>query len=197
MKKILTIVALSLCGVIATVVLIMGIVKTDFNQLITNDATYINVYMNGNSNSYNNDSDEFDELYKLYYKGTKEVVLSSLFQGAYSSDANAEINKSTTTLSSLTSSTSKTYLKFHYADAKQVILNGEVYEDDTLTTTDKTVYYTDVLVEIAYSSVLTKVTAYIQNIDSYTSSTYQVSFVTNHVELYDYITELNNEGELR
>ena len=110
LTKVLTIVALCLFSAIAITAIVLAIVKRDYNQVVNSDVISIEVKKAGASNVYLKDDTEeenrtvFNDLLNKYYQETKESILSSLFQGAYSSDAEAEVVKTTTTVSSLSAS---------------------------------------------------------------------------------------------
>ena len=108
MKKrltlILTIVACVIVGLIAASAITLALVKSNFNQVIDTDKiSGITVYMDSKDNYYDAETgaDVFNKIKNLYNQGTKESVLSSMFQGAYSDDAKAEVIPSTTSTSTL------------------------------------------------------------------------------------------------
>lgn len=199
MKKVLTIVALALVGLIGASVITLAFVKTDYSQLTTSNITDIVVYYGTEEAAFSEANEEFDVLLEKFAASEKETILSSLFQGAYSNEADATVEKLSWTFSK---SSDTTYLRFVY-DANEtypvIQLNGENYIDETLTTDDQTVEYSSVYVEVENNSTLTTITAYfIQTLDneSSTSSNYRISYVAQQSDLYDYIVSLSEDGLL-
>lgn len=204
MKKIFSIAAITMLSIIAISVISLAFIKTNYNQLTVGDT--IEVYYGSAHNTFysNSENESNQKTYKklkdLFLKGTDESILSSLFQGAYSESGNATIEKSGWTFTT-SSSSSAVYLKFTYTeeDLQTIKLNGKVYEDENLTITDKTIKYDAVWVEIINSGSLTKITAYFRNATSNNSSNYsdyRIKFLARHAELYSYIVELSEEGNL-
>lgn len=196
MRKLLTIIALSIVGILGATVITLAFVKSNFNQVSTANIDYITVYYGTEQETFMSGDEIYDTIMAKYLSGTRESVLSSLFQGAYSSDADAEIIKNS--FSSLPTS-GTIYLRFAYDvdHYPTITLNGNVYEDETLTTTDQTVQIKYAYITIENSDTLTKITAYYvqaYNNDSSTSGNYRVQFVTHHSDLYDYLDDLYEDG---
>lgn len=202
MKKILTIVALALVVILGATVITLAFVKTDYDQLTTANVESIVVYYGTANNTFSsdveNDKDIYNKLISEYNKGTKETVLSSLFQGSYASDAKPEVKYETWTFSP---AAGKNFLKLNYSEGNYPVIkiNGEVYEHDALLTAEKTVEYKSVYVQIEDSSELTKITAYfVHTLNNTTSnvSNYRIQFVTHHESLNDYVVELYEANQL-
>ena len=197
--KILTIVALAIFVAIAITAIVLACVGREYNQVINSDINAIEVRKSGASNVYlKDDTDEnkkvFDTLVKTYYQGTKESVLSSLFQGAYSSNADAEVVKATTSISSLTPSDEVYFLRFYFATEQTLKINGKTYTDDKLTTLDKTVKFNSVILRVENNTTLNKVTMYIVDTNYPSTSYYQVKYTTHHTALFNYIKDLEYPG---
>jgi hypothetical protein len=197
MKKLLLMIALTLCAIIGISVITLAFVKTDYNQISVSNIDSIEVFHEGKKNEFyangETSKDIYNTLRNKYINGSKEVILSSLFQGAYSSDAKAEIVKASTSFST---ESAKSYLIFEYTVPQTVKLNDKVYEDETKITEDKTVKYQAVTIEIINSKTLTEITAKFRDIDNINTSTYQVKFIAKHADLYNYITELKEDSLL-
>ena len=202
LTKVLTIVALCLFSAIAITAIVLAIVKRDYNQVVNSDVISIEVKKAGASNVYLKDDTEeenrtvFNDLLNKYYQGTKESILSSLFQGAYSSDAEAEVVKTTTTVSSLSASSEVFYLRFYFyfSICQTLKINNKVYEDTRLTTLDKTVKFKSVILKVENNTTLNKVTMYIVDSSYPSTSYYQVKYTTHHSALFDYIEDLEYPG---
>ena len=192
MKKLLTIIALSLVGLLGATVITLAFVKTDYDQLNTSGVEAITVLHSSKENTFYSDTNEevFNKLLAEYEKGTRESVLSSLFQGAYSADAKPEVLKLGWILNN-----SATYLKLSYEAGSYptITLNGKEYTDENLTTTNKTVEYKAVYLEVENTTTLTKITAYFVetlNNTSNNSGNYKIQFVTRQSSLHSYIVSL-------
>ena len=200
LTKVLTIVALCLFSAIAITAIVLAIVKRDYNKVVNSDVISIEVKKAGASNVYLKDDTEeenrtvFNDLLNKYYQGTKESILSSLFQGAYSSDAEAEVVKTTTTVSSLSASSEVFYLRFYFGPEQTLKINNKVYEDTRLTTLDKTVKFKSVILKVENNTTLNKVTMYIVDSSYPSTSYYQVKYTTHHSALFDYIEDLEYPG---
>lgn len=204
MKKtlvtVLTIIACVLVGLIAATAITLALVQHNFNQVInTNKIEGITVYLDDKDNYYDSEtgSDVFNTIKDLYNKGTKESVLSALFQGGFSDDAKAEVVKSTTTTSTLESSKANTVvLKINFKEKCKLVVNGETIEDTSKygSNNDKAAYFDTVYINIENNETLTKVKCYIVSESSSSYSYQYVMFVTHHSELYDYLKGLDFPG---
>ena len=198
LTKVLTIVAIVLVGLIAVSAITLALVKSNFNQVIDmSKVEGITVYTDSKDNYYSEDTNKevFEQLKKLYNKGTEESVISALFQGAYSKRAKAEVITSTVSVDTLKTPASGTYvLKFNLKDTQQLKVNGEVVEDSSKYGSDKSIYYNTVYVNIEDNTALTKIRCYIISETSINYSYTQVDFVAHHSELFDYISDLDFPG---
>ncbi len=198
LTKVLTIVAIVLVGLIAVSAITLALVKSNFNQVIDmSKVEGITVYTDSKDNYYSEDTNKevFEQLKKLYNKGTEESVISALFQGAYSKRAKAEVITSTVSVDTLKNPASGTYvLKFSLKDTQQLKVNGEVVEDSSKYGSDKSIYYNTVYVNIEDNTALTKIRCYIISETSINYSYTQVDFVAHHSELFDYISDLDFPG---
>lgn len=204
MKKtlvtVLTIIACVLVGLIAATAITLALVQYNFNQVIDTDKIEgITVYLDDKDNYYDAESgsDVFGTIKDLYNKGTKESVLSALFQGAFSDEAKAEVITSTTSTSTLESPGANTVvLKINFKEKCKLVVNDKVIEDTSKygTNNDKAAYFNTVYVNIENNETLTKIKCYIVS-ESSTSYSYQyVMYVTHHSELYDYLKGLDFPG---
>ena len=202
MKKtlvtVLTIIACVLVGLIAATAITLALVQSNFNQVIdTNKIQGITVYLDDKDNYYAADTngDVFNKIKELYNKGTKESVLSSLFQGAYSKDAEAEVITSTTSTSTLQKpATGTIVLKINFIEKQKLVVNGETIEDGSKYGEDKSIYFNTVYINIEDNDTLTKVRCYIVSETNNSYSYRQVMFPTHHSELYDYLNDLDFPG---
>ena len=202
MKKrltlILTIVACVIVGLIAASAITLALVKSNFNQVIDTDKiSGITVYMDSKDNYYDAETgaDVFNKIKNLYNQGTKESVLSSMFQGAYSDDAKAEVIPSTTSTSTLKTPAADTIvLKINFKETMKLVVNGEVQEDSSIYGADKAIYFNTVYFNVENNETLTKVRCYIVSSTNQNYSYRQVMFATHHSELYNYLKDLDFPG---
>ena len=198
LTKVLTIVAIVLVGLIAVSAITLALVKSNFNQVIDmSKVEGITVYTDSKDNYYSEDTNKevFEQLKKLYNKGTEESVISALFQGAYSKRAKAEVITSSVSTETLQTPASGTYvLKFNLKEKQQLKVNGKVVEDSSKYGPDKSIYYNTVYVNIEDNTALTKIRCYIISETSINYSYTQVDFVAHHSELFDYISDLDFPG---
>ncbi len=127
-KKIIIIVALSLVGLlIATTVLLACLPKQYYDGVFnttTAKADYIGVYRNGYHNDYDNQSNTYKQIEKLYKASTKENVLLSIFEGTGSFDESIE--KYTTNLT--LNNSENIYIAFVYNDKQTLNWQGKPYK---------------------------------------------------------------------
>lgn len=198
LTKVLTIVAIVLVGLIAVSAITLALVKSNFNQVIDmSKVEGITIYTDSKDNYYSEDTNKevFEQLKKLYNKGTEESIISALFQGAYSKRAKAEVITSTVSTDTLKTPASGTYvLKFNLKETQQLKVNGKVVEDSSKYGSDKSIYYNTVYVNIEDNTALTKIRCYIISETSINYSYRQVDFVAHHSELFDYISDLDFPG---
>lgn len=198
LTKVLTIVAIVLVGLIAVSAITLALVKSNFNQVIDmSKVEGITIYTDSKDNYYSEDTNKevFEQLKKLYNKGTEESIISALFQGAYSKRAKAEVITSTVSTDTLKTPASGTYvLKFNLKETQQLKVNGKVVEDSSKSGPDKSIYYNTVYVNIEDNTALTKIRCYIISETSINYSYRQVDFVAHHSELFDYISDLDFPG---
>ena len=190
MKKTLTIVALSLIGLIIIATIVLGFVNTNFAQINIDNATSVTVYKDGkDSKFYKNDdkvgsdtATQYKEIADLYNKESKVSILTALFTGAYSTKAN--IVNEYTTISNKTSS--GYWLIFEFDEEQTLKLNGKEYVDSTSTSSDP-VTFTKVVLQVTNTQGMQLVTAYICESSSSEQADYTMSIYANQTALYEYI----------
>lgn len=195
LKKGLTIGALVLICLLVVTTIVLACVRTNFNQFNMDKITHVTLYKDAKENTYATGEKVFTNTIDKFKKGTNENVLSALFQSGYSKEGKAKITTETKTFSSLISTADTTYVELHYLEPQTVTVNGEVYKNKN----GNTVTYTSVLVEITNYSSLNQVVAYFRDSNSSGSnptSSYQIKVLTHHKDLYNYISSLNDDGEL-
>ena len=130
MKKLLTIIALCIVGVLVATTVTMGFVNTNFEQINVNDAVSVTVYKDNATNIYyKTDGEVYNELTNLYNAMSKQSVLVSLFTGAYSVDASVT-NEALTISNKLSTGY---WIVYKFNEEQVLYLDGEEYQDETQT----------------------------------------------------------------
>ncbi len=185
MKKIITIVALSIIGVLIATTITLGFVNSNFKQINVDDAISVTVYKDNSTNVYyKTDGGEYNDLTDLYNKQSVQSVLVSLFTGAYSVDASVE-NESLTISNKVSSGY---WLVYRFDDAQVLSIDGKEYEDKTQTSTQVT--FTKFALEVTETNGMELVTIYIYSISYPTQTSHTVSVYADTSEIYNYINDL-------
>lgn len=186
MKKILTIVALSLVGLLVVTTIVLGFIPSNFAQVSVTEAVSL-TYHNGSAHQiyYKGEDEEFDDLVELFEEQSKQSVLKSLFTGAYSNDADV-VNETTSMTSKLTSGQ---WLVYRFDNAQTLYIDGEKYEDDTLGE-ENTVEYKKLALSVTETDGLQLVTMYIFDSKDATVSTHTVKVYADLTATISYINEL-------
>ena len=190
MKKTLTIVALSLIGLIIIATIVLGFVNTNFAQINIDNATSVTLYKDGKANTYyknddgvaTNTAQQYKEIADLYNKESKVSILTALFTGAYSTKADI-VNENTTISNKISS---EYWLVFEFDEEQTLKLNGKEYIDSTSTSSDP-VTFTKVVLQVTNTQGMQLVTAYICESSSASQATYTMSIYANQTTLYEYI----------
>ncbi|MBE5746427.1 MAG: hypothetical protein E7359_03985 [Clostridiales bacterium] len=195
MKKVLSIVALSLIAVLAGVIILFACIDKSYNPNIT-EPDYIQIYINKTSGQntesyYKNDGIEdrkavYDEVLKLYNKSFNQKIMSGIFQGILFNDA--KIVRETKTLSTLTG----TYIAFNYEDLQTLKLNGKTYTYKNGSTTETNIQFKTLWVEVKDSDAMTDINIYVEYYNqNSTSETSRYKYVVKAMQsgLYNYIQE--------
>ena len=189
MKKILSIVALCLIGVIAGVIIVFAVVDKNYNpNLLAPDYIQICINKTSNSNVESYDKNDsmserkavYDKVMKLYNESFSQKIMSGIFQGIVFS--NTQIVRQGVSIDTLL--TNGTFIAFNYNDTQILKLNGEVYSHKGETNIEyKTLY-----VEVLNSSAMTDINIYVKKIDS-NYSYYRFVVKAEQSELYNYLQQ--------
>ena len=187
MKKILTIVALSLVSLLIVTTIVLGFIPSDFSQLSVNEAVSVTYHKGAAHQVYykNTDAEVFNDIVDLFEEQSKQSVLKSLFTGAYSNEASVK-NEATSMTNKLTSGQ---WLVFKFDNAQTLYINGEEYEDKTHTTTT-TVTYKKLAMSVIETEGLEKVTMYIFDSQNATTATHTITIYANLTATLEYIDNL-------
>lgn len=186
MKKALTISALCFIAAIVITTIVLGFVNTNFAQFSVQDCVKIEVLKNNKSQVYyQNEDTEFDEIVDLYNKESKVSILTALFTGAYSVDA--DIDNDNTSMSNKISS--GYWVVFKFDTAQTLTLNGEAYNDKTSSSSDP-ITFTKIYLQVTETEGMSLVNAYVCDSTTSTTAKYTMYIYANQTALYNYITNL-------
>jgi len=199
-KKIasITIIAVVVALVITTIVL--ALVPKKMANPIASGYASITVYQNSTAAQYtytaNPTTDAqrahnevYREIEKLHEESLKDNLLSAIFQGTGSFEANVKKEYKTNVLSSVAAQTGNALVYRYLSKDPQVLkVNGEVYKDQS-TLSASTVTYDMIIMPLQTGTNFEECTIYLVNTDDNTSS-YQLTFLACQAELNDYITNL-------
>lgn len=187
MKKILTIVALSLVGLLVVTTIVLGFIPSNFAQVSINEAVSV-TYHNGSASQIyykNTDADTFNDLVELFDEQSKQSVLKSLFTGAYSNDP--EVINETTSMS--TKLTNGKWLVYRFDNAQTLYINGKEYEDKTQSTTT-TVTFKKLALSVTETDGMELVTMYIFDTETTSTATHTVKIYADLTATLNYINNL-------
>ena len=213
MKKIISIIVLSIVGLLVAATITLAIVPVSTYDAVkgatlsNSNPDYMIIYRNGNSNTLlPSTREDYNTIYnnvkKNHEKSLQASVLSSFFQGAMS--YTEEVEKATTSnienvlkTKSETGSDPTMYIEFAWYDAQTLYFEGEQYKV-TNNKTEKTVTFTSLAIEVKNNNAFNEITIYV--IDSSSSSSrvsnYKIHTLAHQEDLYKYMLTLEIKGTL-
>jgi hypothetical protein len=186
MKKILTIVALSLVGLLIVTTIVLGFIPSDFSQLSVTEAYKVTYHKGPQFQVLYKDTnaDEFNKLVDLFENQSEQSVLKSLFTGAYSNEPSVK-NEATSMTTKLTSGK---WLVYRFDNAQTLYINGEKHEDKTQT--DPTVTFKKLAMSVIETDGLQEVTMYIFDTPNATTATHTITVYADLTATLEYINNL-------
>lgn len=191
MKKVLSIIALCLIGVLAATIIIFSTVNTSYNLNLAKP-DYIEVSIN-NSNykeSYYANGDEehkavYNKIMNLYNASFKQKIMSGIFSGVIFNKP--KIVYSGTSKNSILNN--GTFIIFNYSSEQTLMLNGKPYTYTYSSgSTETNIKYNTLYVEVKNSNSITTFNIYVKNINS-DYSYYRYSVQAKQADLYNYIQQ--------
>ena len=185
-KKFVGITLLFLLVAVIVTVAVLAFVPKDYNFGF-NDPVTIEMHT-ANSSSPNNkrllprDSEEYNEIMKLYKESFESKFLTSLLQGKL--NRQVEVTEGYKSISSLTGP----YLVFCYESSQKLVLNGKEYKADIVSDSN----FIEVVIEVKNTTSLTEINAYFKYRDTGLNNYSYVRFSTLAAQsnLYNYIENL-------
>ena len=191
MKKIITIVALCVVGVLVVTTMALGFINTSFAQVEIKDAISVTVHKGGSKTQIyykDTDAEDFNKFVEMFNNQSEQSILKSLFTGAYSVEPEV-INETTGMSSKLTSGY---WLVYRFADAQTLKINGEEYVDKSQQNT--TVTYKKLALSVTETEGMELVTMYIFNNVDDANATHTVKVYADLAATYNYISGLEIVG---
>lgn len=193
MKKVISIIAITLVALLVGATVTLACVKTNTPDVLSklgvyDNVNYVKVYKEGSEYQVFDaqNSDVVKKIVELHKDAHKENTLSALFQGATGYDA------SFTTLESSISKTDilsgNICISFILKDSQNLVWNKK----EILNSKDKNVTYKEVLVQLNNSENFADVNVYIMNETN--SSLYKVKTVAHQAKLYSYVSDMEYSG---
>ena len=195
-KKILSIVILSLILAITITTIVLAVVPKKLYNPITDNYKAIIVYKDKVSNIYHtaDTAAEDDKVIVAKIKeklemSVKDNILSSMFQGVGSFEERVIYEKtSTDCMSKVAKVSGSVCLIFDYLKEQTLELKGNVYTHPEGKGKNNSIVYTKIFMPLNNTEDFQKCTVYLAGSDN--KSNFQVEFLAHQSELYDYIVNL-------
>jgi cell division protein YceG involved in septum cleavage len=191
MKKIITIVALCVVGVLVVTTMALGFINTSFAQVEISDAISVTVHKGGSKNQIyykDTDAEYFNKFVEMFNTQSEQSILKSLFTGAYSIEPEV-INETTGMSSKLTSGY---WVVYRFADAQTLKIDGEEYVDKSQQ--DTKVTYKKLALSVVETEGMKLVTMYIFNNVDDSNATHTIKVYADLTATYNYISDLEIVG---
>lgn len=192
MKKVLSIVALCLIGILAGTIIVFSCVNRDYNiKLEAPDFIQVQIDSSSNTEIYSKDDVDadrkarYEKVMDLYNNSFKQKIMSGIFQGVLSTKA--EIKREYKSISSILSS--GTFVVFNYNDYQTLKLNGKNYEYKSGTVTEKNIQYKKIIVEVKDTNAISDIKIYVESKDNSDYSNYHYIVKAKQSDLYKYLQE--------
>lgn len=194
MKKVISIISIVLVALLVGATITLACVKTKTFDAVNALGDYdkiesVKVYKNGslyNTFSTHSDKSTIDKIVSLHKDSLKDNVLSALFQGATGFDESMDTLSTAKNLSDIYAET--ICISFRFGEKQILTWNNE----NVLTSNDKTVEYSEIIMQLNNSKNFADVTVYVVN--STSASLYRVNTLAHQAELYDYIEKMEFAG---
>lgn len=192
MKKILTIIALSIIAILAATTIILACVKYNFNVIKIDDVAAVTIYSGTNSEVFDADLNKKEQMNKvvdLYKKGSKQNLLNAIFQGNIG-HKNIVSRTYSNELSSKVGSAGTVAIELAFNQARNLVLDGNEYKYDDKTT----ISYRYATILLTNTNSVEEYTIYLYSAKSGSLSSYyyKVTGLGSFTQLYDYITNYSD-----
>lgn len=191
MKKIIAIISASLVAVLLAVTVVLACTKFTAKTVVKYDNAWaMEIYNTHNSKdpmTVKSDSETFKKVISLYKESLKENNISALFQGA--KGFNEEVNNEEVAVSDIINVEDGDYVFRILYEEKQTLKWGSKDYVNPNSTTEETVKFDSLYVEVKNTANFTEYTVYLaQEGSSYSS--WNVSLIAHQDALFAYIGDL-------
>lgn len=190
-KKIISIVIISLVLAITITTVVLAIVPKKFYNPIVEGYDYVTVYKKDQTNLRSfytkdeSDKETLDNIQTYLEKSVKDNILSTIFQGTASFDNKIIVETTSNVISNVASG--KACLVFGYVDAQTLMFNGAVYNNPD--SKKETITFNKLVMPISDDEDFQERTIYVM--DESTTSNYKIKFLAHQSDLYDYIESID------
>lgn len=195
-KKILSIVIISLILAVTILTIVLALVPKKLYNPIADGYYTVTVYKDKNSNIYQTSGEMSEEsqtfknnLVKYLDKSVKDNMLSSIFQGTGRFEAKVVSKDEGNVMTNVANVSGATCLIFNYLDEQKLVFNGKEYKNPQATDPTKTITYTKLYMPISKTEDFQEAVVYLT--DKTNKSSYQIKFLAHQSEIYNYIISLN------
>ena len=184
----MTIVALSLIGLLAVATIVLACIQYNYNTLQLSKVEYITIYNNGDAKTLFGDVEEekgdFDKLISLYKKSQKQNLLNALFQGNVNNEV--KVDRSPTTNLSTTVKNAVA-IQFYFNEEQKIMVDGEAY-----TYNNNEVTYRYATIVLSNNSNVEEFTLYFSNNVTSSTTVYSITGLAHFADLYQYVVDYDN-----
>lgn len=200
-KKILSIVIISVIVLITALTVILAIVPKRLYNPVTEGYYRVAVYKDGkDAGGYNLTGDMTDKekdfkkkLARYLDESFKDNCLSSLFQGTGRYESKVISKNEENIVSNIAKASGAVVLRFEYSEAQKLIFNGKEYKNSQASDPTKTITFTRIYMPLSNDGDFQERIVYLTSGTSTTSS-YQIKFLAHQGDLYNYISSLENDS---
>ena len=200
-KKILSIVIISVIVLITALTVILAIVPKRLYNPVTEGYYRVAVYKDGkDAGGYNLTGDMTDKekdfkkkLARYLDESFKDNCLSAVFQGTGRNESKVISKNEENIVSNIAKASGAVVLRFEYSEAQKLIFNGKEYKNSQASDPTKTITFTRIYMPLSNDGDFQERIVYLTSGTSTTSS-YQIKFLAHQGDLYNYISSLENDS---
>ena len=188
-KKILSIVIVSLVLAITALTIILALIPKTLYNPIADGYSYVYVHQKDDEyNTYlaNSDSQEqkdvLSKIDELLEESIRDNLLSSIFQGTGSFDTRVVIDdKKDRVMSDVAKASGATSLVFGYANDQEFVFKGEKYKNPQAKDPDKVVTFRKLVMPLTSTEDFQERIVYLVDVDG--NCNYQIKFLAHQCDL--------------
>lgn len=200
-KKILSIVIISVIVAITALTIILAIVPKRLYNPVVSGYDRVAVYKDGKGVGYDLVENQMTDkqrafkadLEKYLSDSFKDNMLSSIFQGTGRYENKVVSKNEENVVTNIAKASGSICLVFEYYEEQKLIFNGEEYKNPKATDPTKTITFTKIYMPLSADSDFQERVVYLTSGDSKTSS-YQIKFLAHQGDLYNFVQNLENDS---